>query len=53
MDTYWQWQQNQVLSADLESSIGAISPAVNLYGQQKHCRKADKLILASGGSEHE
>ena len=43
-----QWEPYQVPTANLEPSIGTISPVVDLQGQQK---AADQLALASGGSE--
>ena len=40
------------LTAKLEPSFGAISPVMDLHGQQKAPWKADQSTLASGGSEH-
>ena len=34
-DVYWQWEQCQVSTADLESFIGTISPVMDLHGQLK------------------
>ena len=42
----------QVPTANLEPSFGAISPVVDLHGQQKHSGKADQSTLANGGSKH-
>ena len=33
-------------------AISAISPVVDLHGQETHFGEADQLALASGGSEH-
>ena len=35
------------LTADLEPTIGTISPVVNLYGRQKALEKSRQLALAS------
>ena len=35
-----------------ETSIGAISPNVDLHGRKKHSGEADQLTSASGGSKH-
>ena len=40
------------VSANLEPSMGTISPIMNLHGQQKVLWKADQSTLASGGNEH-
>ena len=47
-----QWEQYQVLTAKLEPSIGAISPAIDLHGRIKHSGETYQLKLASGSSKH-
>ena len=50
-DMLWQWEQYQVPTTKLLPSFGAISPIVDLHGQQRHSGKAGQSTLASEGSE--
>ena len=47
-----EWEPYQVLTANLEPSIGNISPVMDYMVGKKHPGKADQLTLASGDSEH-
>ena len=41
---YWQWEQYQVSTANLESTICPISPVVNLHGQQGALLKSRPVV---------